>query len=993
MTRLLRFLAMSALVSCLIGAPAMRAGAIRLCSPRDGAVVSNNTPSLGWTPVAAGSIEIWIDGARVTTLAGDATRYVPFPLSFGAHHWKVISVSGANRVSSEVSTFTVSDRPLADLPPDALLLRRSWFVQSSITAGMDGARLSSPGVDDRGWAETSLPATVLTALVRNGVYPNPYVGLNATRIPDACDAFNRARDLLRYSHIPGQNPWERPYWFRTTFSLPANYVGKRVWLTFDEINYRADVWLNGVQIAGQSTMVGMERQFRFDVTSAVRATGENVLAVAIHPLDNPGEPSAPAITPLGDPGQNMGTDAKISVNYAKWDTVGWDWQPSVPDRDMGITRDVYLSATDDLLITHPYVGSDLDPSDLSKAELRISFTLVNVSSRTEDGSVRATISDERGRSFQVTQAFRVPARGRTRIVWTPADLPALTVHDPQLWWPAGLGAHPLYSLRLEATTASGACARASVRFGIRRVDTQIDPITHSRIFRINGRRVFLRGGNWVDDMMLNWTAARYRDEIDLARHARLNFLRVWGPTGVPPDAFFDEADRQGVLIQQDFLSDNWGTFHNAPGNAPPLEIAKAATSAIIRKLRNHPSLIIWCGGNEGPNPREALIRDSLLPTLDPWGGRFYLRASNDDGFMGGGPYQNLPPEAYFGHPKLIGLNSEVGPSGVPEWQSLRQFVDLPPKSWAAGRFPLDGEWAFHNATDRPSPDTRKFSDFDDILRRRYGAPAGSDLAAVRGYVERAQMLDYETYRAVAESLNRTRWTRSTGFALWKYNSSWPSLVWQIVDWYQDCNAGFYAMRKAGEPVHVQFDPNDRTLAIVNRTDHPVQDAVLEAELFDSSMRRIWRRDAAIAAPPDATTVSDWSVPNRPGITFLRIFLRDSRGGAIADNLYWLSPDNDFAALATMTGARLVSHFEEPPVPGRPAHVVIENRGTGPALLVRVRLVDRDSGNEVLPAYWSDNDVSLLPGESARLTVSVAPGSFPGHPALEISGYNVRRAVD
>ena len=963
---------------------------IRLLLPLNGATSRSNTPTLAWSAHAE-RVEVWIDRIRMAELGGDRTSYVPFPLSYGEHHWRIVAVQGSERIESAEGHFVVEDAPLARLPEGAVLLRHNWAVQSAETAGVDGARLSSTEISPAGWAPTSVPATVLTALVRNGVYPNPYVGLNNTRIPDAHDGFNADFDLLKYSHIPGKNPWAKPYWFRTTFMAPAAYAGKHVWLTFNEINYRAEVWLNGTRLSDPKEMVGMDQAFRFDVTALLQAKRENVLAVAIYPLDVPGRPEPAPVTPLADPGRNMGADPDISLNYTKWDTIGWDWQPEIRDRDIGITEDVYLSATADAEIANVYVASELALPDVSRAALLLSCDLVNHGAAAKAGTLHAIVSDKQGIAVEAEQKVELAPGQTRRIEWTPTSMPKFLVNHPRLWWPASLGEPHLYTLRLEYRQRGGPTVAQSVPFGIRKLETTLSPETQSRIFKINGRELYGQGGNWVIDMMLNWTASRYQQEIATAREANLNFLRIWGPTGAPPDAFFDAADRQGVLLQQDFLHDHWGTERNKPGYAPPADIFERATTAIIKRYRNHPSLFLWCGGNEGPNPREELIKGKLLPAFDPWGTRYYLSASLEDGLQGGGPYHNIPARQYFDHPKIRGFNSEIGPSGVPEWESLRQFLTLPPTSWAENRFPVDGEWAYHDATDRPGEnEDRKYSHLDDLIRRRYGPPLTNDLAGVRDYAAKAQLLNFETYRAPMEALNQHLWRKSTGFALWKFNSSWPSVLWQVTDWYEQLHAGTYSLRRALEPLHVQLNLNDHTVSVINRSNSARLGLMVRAELFDPAMRSLWRQEQKLDAPAAGALATDLTLPVQPGLTFLKLRLLEA-GKTVSDNFYWLEPKDDFTALSTLA-APAVTLKVGARGPGGRITVAVSNRGPGPALLVRLKLIDAPSGVEALPSYWTDNYVNLLPGETVEVSVVSQVDGMPPHPAIEVSGFNVPAAI-
>jgi len=956
-------------------------------APQEGAILKNNMPTLVWTAAPQGTeqIEVWIDGVRMETLSGRETRYVPFPLSFGKHRWHLNLLRNGQHEEGRETHFSIEDAPLGDMPSNAVLLRQDWAVQSSALVGMDGTQLSSPNVPTKGWAYTSVPATVLTALVRNGVYPNPYVGLNNTRIPDASDTYNQTHDLLKYSHIPGQNPWKKPYWFRTRFQVPKTYAGKKIWLNFGEINYRAEVWLNGTRIANPQDMVGMERSFRFEITHLAKLDKENTLAVAIHPVDTPGEPAPPPVTPLAAPGDNMGVTADISRCYTKWDTMGWDWQPEIHDRDMGITEDVFLSATDDVEIVDPYIASDLPLPATNRAELRIAFDVMNHAQEVRKGKLMATITDEQGSAFSLEEPFAVEAETTKRVTWTPENRPALRIQNPKLWWPACLGKPHLYTLRLELKSDSGQSDVQSLQFGIRKLESYIKASSNTRAFRINGQELYGQGGNWVIDMLLNWTASRYDREIEITKASNLNGLRIWGPTGAPPSAFYKAADREGVLIWQDFLNDFWGTFKNASGNTPNDDVFEKATTAIIKKYRNHPSLFLWCGGNEGPNPHEALITGKLLPTYDPWGSRHYLKASNADGFQGGGPYHNLSPREYLSNPKMWGFNSEIGPSGVPEWESLQKFMSLPPKEWAKNRFPLDGQWAYHDANDWAGGDTRKFSSYDTLLRHSYGAPASLDVNGVHDYIRKAQMVNFESYRAALESNNAEFRKRATGFALWKSNSSWPSITWQISDWYMQFNAGFYAVRRALEPVHAQFNVNDRTVLVLNRTNNSRNNLKLRAELFDISGRSLWTKEESMDAAAGTPMRTSWTVPVQSGLTFLKLRLLDAHDKAISDNFYWLEEKDDFKSLTAMQKTQIAAQLVSTTNGYR---VSLRNTGQTPATMVRVRLLDLESRTEALPTLWSDNYVNLLPGEHVVLRATTPGDGIAGTAAIEISGNNI-----
>jgi len=939
----------------------------RLLSPIGGDVVRTNMPTLCWDAGGAATCEVWLDGRLEALLGARTGKHIPFPLSYGEHAWHVVVVRDGQRMTSEQARFRVEDAPLSTLPQGAILLRHGWRVESSEVAGKDGSAISSGKIDVEAWSETSLPATALTALVRNGKYPNPYVGKNNMRIPDSDDTFNRKNDLLRHSHLPGKNPWASPYWFTTRFELPSSLSGQRIVLTLGEVNYRAEVWLNGIRVGSALELVGMDQGFRLDVTQAAAVGGTNRLAILVHPVDLPGEPAAPAVTTLAEPGNNMGMDGLICMNYTRWDTQGWDWQQPVRDRAMGITEDVHILGESLIEVADLCVAPQLELGASPVANLVIEATIENHTRRALTTNLRGTVTTPEGTRIPFSAPITLAAEGPTVAVLDATTIPALRLPAPSLWWPAGQGAQPLYQAEVEIDMQGPAVARAARIFGIRKVDTWLR--NGRRVFAVNGRELFMQGGNWVNDMMFNWTASRYAAEVRLALASNLNFLRVWGPNGVPPEAFFEEADRRGLLVWQDFLHDHWGTFNNRRGFAPELGLYRRATEAVIRRLRNHPSLFMWCGGNEGVNPREAMIVGELLPALDGRGQRPYLRSSDGDGLMGGGPYHNLLPRAYHGHLKLRGFNSEVGPSGVPEWESLVQFLSMEGDPALPGRFPLSGDWAFHNATDQFGTDPRKFSTYDSLLRTHYGQPEGNGVEAARDYVLRAQLVNHDAYQAAVESLNRGLGNDTTGFALWKFNASWPGLTWQISDWYMRANAGFHCVRRACAPIHIQHNPDDRAILLVNKTNHSFA-CTVRASLHTGNGAVLWTSERPLQAPSGMASVTGLFPPQHEGLAFLRLEALDAHGVPCSRNFYWLHPKDDFTGLRKLPKAEIIVHAQ--PVPGTEPciRVTLLNSGTSPAILLRARILDRETGEELMPVYWSDNYTSLLPGETTILEASL-----------------------
>lgn len=954
-----------------------------LLSPWGNAILTTNTPTLAWSKTDCDRFEIWIDDVKLDEVEAKCNFCVPFPLSFGEHVWYVKAFRNNKASVSRPGSFTITGGTLNRLPESAQLLRNDWFVASSVTVGNSGESLSSASVPHEGWAKTSIPATVLTALVRNGVYPNPYVGMNNMLIPDSDDSYNQDYNLLKYSHLAGRNPWKDPYWYVTEFSYGGKPDG-RVILTFEEINYRAEVWLNGNKIATADTMVGMERSYSFDVTDCLRYGADNHMAVAIYPVDIPGKPAPDPLTALADPGCNMG-DGKIGRNYTKWDTMGWDWQPPVRDRDMGITEEVYLHIQKGIVIDNIYVASDIDSMPEGKASVTVRADMKNNEQETVRGELTVNITGN-GEDRGFTIPFRLGPGEEQTFTWTREEYEELVIEHPKLWWPVGYGEQPLYGLTVSARTDKGTTISKKEIFGIRKIRTYVGD--DERIIEINGRKIYPRGGNWVIDMMLNWNASRFEKEILLTRNAGLNMLRVWGPTGIAPEAFFDAADKYGILLWQDFLNDFWGTFKNTPGYQPEEELFCDITSGIVRKYRNHPSLVMWCGGNEGANPREKAIVEKILPVWDDLDSRFYLKASDGDGLHGGGPYNTLQPQEYFTHPKLHGFSSEIGPSGVPVMESVGKTLRGERTESAPDRFPLDGFWAFHDANDWPGSDSRKFTTYDNMLRNWYGAPVGPDpQASLSDYLDKAQLVNYDVYRASIESVNRRLWDRGSGILLWKANSSWPSFTWQVYDWFLQSHSGYFGTKNATSSIHAQWNRDDNSVSVINLDAVPLEDVSLTLDYYSSAGLKTRSETEVLSVASDCVVVARTGVAVGDQAEFLRISITDKAGNILSASTYSLGGGNDFHAFAGMPCPRLrISVTPEEQEREMAWRISVKNASPSIAFFTEFRIAGKESGCEQLPSFWSDNFITLMPGEEKALCVSVFKEDILEPPVLEYRSY-------
>ena len=461
----------------------------------------------------------------------------------------------------------VASEPLGTVPPGALVMDQDWQMQSSALIGDEGARLSMPGQLTAACYKTKVPTTVLGALIRHGVYPDPYVGTNNMMIPDANDAHNKRFDLAKFSHMPDKsNPWAKPWWFCREFQIPSDYRGKVVWLNLDGINYRADVWLNGQQIGSAKDIAGMFKRYRFDVTRQIKTGATNALAIRVYPVDLPGDPVHEQLGGInGDLGPNGGDDA-IARNVTQVCSIGWDWVPAARDRNMGLWQNVWLEATGVVAVRDPAAFTDVRLPGGDEASVTLRLHLQNAAATEQKVELTARIKPEgfSGTTIEVRTNVVLAANSRTEIILKPDTHPELIMKKPRLWWPVTYGDQPLYRLSVEARVDGRVSDSAGRLFGVRKVGSLIPP-GGGAAFTVNGRILRLTGGAWIPDFLVGWDAQRYRDEIRLMAEGNHTVVRVNGCGIVPPDVFFDECDRRGVMVWEDLMRTSIESSHSHNG--------------------------------------------------------------------------------------------------------------------------------------------------------------------------------------------------------------------------------------------------------------------------------------------------------------------------------------------------------------------------------------------------------------------------------------------
>ena len=740
--------------------------------------------------------------------------------------------------------------------PSAVELSGGWQLQDAAKVTADGVAISGTAFSPEGWFKATVPGTVLTSLVNNGIYPEPLYGENN-----------------RPDKIP-ENLNKTPYWYRASFVVPKAYKGRQVWLNFDGINYSAEVWVNGSRVG---TIRGAFIRGTFDVSKLVTAGKSATVAVLVSPQPHPGVPHEHTIA--NGMGKNGGESAIDGPTFLC--TMGWDWIPAIRDRDTGIWQKVYLSATGPVLIKDPLVTTDLPLPKTDSADVAIKATVENVTDQPQKGVLKGSFGDV---SFE--QEVEVAPRSSQIVSFDPKTTPGLHVLKPRLWWPNGYGPQNLYTLHLAFEQKKKDSDSRDVSFGIRKITYSV-PDSEYLMISVNGVRVMIRGGNWgLDEAMKRIPRERLEAQIRMHQLANMNMIRNWVGQSTSED-FYELCDKYGLLLWDEFFQPNPS---DGP-NAADLPIYIANVRDKILRFRNHPSIAVWCARNEGYPPKE--IDDALrtlMAELEPT--RLYQPSSTDGrGVSSHGPYHwRVPRDFYVFHEAF---KTEVGSMSVPTLESIHGM--MPQKDWET----INDDWAEHDfAKGAQGGDT-----YAQVIAERYGK-----LANLADFVRKAQLANYEAFRAMYEGRNAKMFRETTGVLTWMSNPAQPSFVWQLYHHDLEPNASLFGVMKAGEPVHIQLNENTGHLEAINNHPDLIRGAVAHVWIYnlDGSIayENNYEVNGAGSSVIDLGTV-EWPA-TLSSVHFIRAELRNVSGALLSNNFYWRAlpehRDNlqDLNKLATVT---------------------------------------------------------------------------------------------
>ncbi|MBN8854301.1 MAG: glycosyl hydrolase [Sphingobacteriales bacterium 50-39] len=862
-------------------------------------------------------------------------------------------------------------------------LNSGWKCINIGKVKADGEHISLPSFSLKDWMSATVPGTVLTTLINNKLMPDPFYGMNNERIPDI---YNVGRDYYTY-------------WFVKDFEEPARFPVEQMWLDLRGVNYSCTIFLNGHKI-NKELHNGMFLRQSYNITRELMK-GKNRLAIIVYPPD-----------PVGNPNGGQGGDGEIARNVSHQYVAGWDWIQPIRDRNTGIWDKVSIRKTGYVRIRNPHVVTRVpgvrrpDVVDQAPAVVQVSAELENAADAEVSGELTYELDGK-----VVKAPVKLGAHEIRKV-----QLPEYSLQNPRLWWPNGYGRQELYKMSMEFYYLDSLIGREKrtfylgsdsmgIDFGVREITTTWNTTTRSRQAWVNGQPVFIKGGNWIiSDELLRFSPERYDAEVRFHRDMNLNLIRVWGGALTERPEFYHACDKYGILVFQDFWNsgdcngrwtdpkkkeDQW-TRRQYPDDHG---LFLASVVDQVKMIRNHPSLAFWCGGNEITPPGDILqaMKDSIMPALD--GTRYFFDYSNSDsmsynllGGNGDGPYGVQPIRTFWAE-RTFPFNSEVGSVGMGDIESLERF--LPEANRVApsmGRHAEDSVWNYH-----------KYIGYDSTVYA-YGP-----IKDLKDFAFKAQLVNYDQYRALMEGFSSHMWDWYTGTIIWKTQNPWTALRGQMYDYYLDVNACLYGLHSGSEPLHVMFDPVENMVMIVNNTLRYHRDMMLEVKAYDMEGKE--RRITDVYEEIGPSTVRKY-LPMGRGIermrrekgVFLSLRLLDERKQAISDNFYWL-PDSTghYSGLQEMKKAGLKVEARwtggGTSAGSRVVTVTLSNPAGGPvAFFNRLSLVDPATKKRILPVFYSDNYVSVPPGETRTITMEYRPVAGQASPLVSVEGWNVERIL-
>lgn len=819
---------------------------------------------------------------------------------------------------------------------EILLSGGSWTLQRASEVKATGEEISTSDFDPKNWIVATVPGTVLSS----------YKNIGAIADPNYADNQNMVSESFFNSN----------FWYRDEFNVPENFKQDRLFLNFDGINWKANVFVNGKKVGD---MAGAFIRGNFDVTDLVKP-GKNVIAIEIIKNAHIGAIKEKNVQSTDFNGGILGAD-----NPTFHATIGWDWIPTVRGRNIGIWNDVTLTTTGNVTLSDPYVKSVLPLPDTTSATLTAQVYVKNHEDKAIEGTLIGKIGD-----ITFEKSVTLNAGEEKEVTFDAKDFPQLDVKSPKLWWPNGYGEPNLYDANFTFKIGDKVSDSDNFKVGIRQMTFNEDD--HVLKLYINGRRFIGRGGNWgFGESNLNYRGREY--DIAMEYHKDMNFTMMRNWVGMIGDKeLYEAADRHGIMVWQDFWLAN-------PADGPDPyypEMFIANAEDYVRRIRQYPSIGIYCGRNEGFPPEQidkALRR--IIKEEQP--DMHYISSSADDVVSGHGPYRMLPAKEYFtlktGNDKF---HSERGMPNVLTYESmLRTFSP-------EGIWPQGDQWGMHDYTREGA---QGCTTFNEIIAEGYGKPQSA-----KEFAELAQWVNFDGHRSLFESRSQNR----KGLLMWMSHPTWPSMVWQTYDYYFEPTAAYFAIKKASEPLHIQWNPATDEVEVVNYSAGSRKNLKAKVQILNMDATVAWEKEVDLDSNEDTTNkIFKLEYPNNLSkVHFIKMILTED-GKVVSDNFYHRSlQENNYQELRNLPKVELKSDIEshKDEDGNWTATVKLDNPTKTAALMIRINVVGAKDGVQILPMFYSDNYFALLPGEKKDIKIHWKDEDSRGNePKIIVTGYNVK----
>lgn len=857
-----------------------------------------------------------------------------------------------------------------------------WRLIAQSDVAVEGEKISMPDFVPNGWVNAIVPGTVFYSYVVAGKESNP----------------DYADNIYRVDHAK----YNKPYWYRTEFVASKLPAGKRMWLKFNGIHKIGEIYFNGYHIG---TLKGPMERGKYDITDLLINGNKNVIAVLVLP-------------PRNDPQHNHPLANWECPTYLS--SAGWDWMPSVPGYNSGITDSVTLCTTGVVRIEDPWVRAELSNHQL--ANLSVGINLRNSISTPVSGIIKAVINP--GNIVIVSPEITLYPDSVKTVSFNSSEFPQLSIKNPELWWPNGYGGKTdgtqhLYRCTVRFVVNNNEVSDVSSKmFGIRKISMDTTSLNGPMRVYVNDVPILLKGGNWgMSDYMLKVRGKDYEPRIRFHKEMNFNVIRNW--TGeVTDEDFYDYCDQYGIMVWDDFWLNNFGSIDS-------IGIFKRNAVEKVKRLRNHPSIIIWCGANEGvpggdpKGPLNMAIKNAVK-NFDGED-RIYIARSNagennpnfsihggSRNLSGSGIWGNVDPKTYFTDPHngylfskdSYGMRSELGTATFVNVESFKKFMPtefwVPPTTeavksntnmWAKHFFCTDG------ALGGGSDPVRYIND----INNRYGVST-----TIGEFCKKAQLMNLETLKAMYEAWNDHMWTDASGMLIWMSQSAYPTMIWQTYDYYFDLTGAYFGSKMACEPVHIQWNPATNSVKVVNNRPYGIKSVTAEAQVYNSDGKLVPDYGLKATLDVNPTSVKEAFVvfpstvkkSSLSDVHFLKLKLSDSKGKLLSENFYWIGNTYlDYKSLNNLPSVGTSLSVSKPVISKIAANghtlltytITNKSKNTS-AFEIRVQLLN-DKGEQILPAIFDDGYFSLMQGEAKTLHVEVDPKILGHKYVLDVKPYN------